>query len=425
MDVTITRRVIELVGAGLRGSSAADIARRTGAVPPDTTDEDFYAAFTAYLANEATAQNLRTAWQGAHELVTQGRPGRAQMKDETRIIVTMWPRDVDYRDGFVRDYDDRVEFEMRNLRGIYHAGFIKDCWVLMGVRTIFGDRVVDHINYTWDRLVGSSTNNAQIFSVYDPVEFCGKMSTSAAAMMAGNGAGPGHSNFDQLAGTILAYGGIKNGVAIPDGTDITATLKPGDVVNFTTLDFNGNRAYQDPDGTPVVSSVDVRRFGGGYQMMMNSVLTFAGTVGVPGTAGVAVGYGFNNCFRKANRLQGRNKAGAILTPTCVTPGHVVGQTAHVGAKDSAIIYFPECVRITGWNDQSQGHAFESEMVATIQPARRNGVEVPYDNAPFVIDESAGPKYRQPMWVGSTDVTDESGNAITFLATYQGVRANGA
>lgn len=421
MGVIVEEIGYSLRERGLRGKSALDIALQTGAVPEGTDEAGFYAALAAYAAEENTAQQHRTDWQAAHELPTSTRSGMAQMMDPTRIIITMWPRAADYRDGYTRTYTDRVQFEMRNLKTIYHSDIAADCWVLMGVRTCFDDEWVDHINYSWDRIVGITTNNGQIFSMFDPIGFYGSYSgTTAAEMMAGNGAGPGHGNFDQLTGTILVYGGIKNGATIADGTAIQATLQPGEIINFTTLDFNGTRAMKDPtDDSTVVTSVDVRRFGGGYQMMMNSVLTFGAD------AGVAVGYGFNNCFRLANRLQGRNKAGNLITPTCATPGHVSGQTAIAGLADSAVISFPECVRITGWKDTKPGHAFELELPATIQPARRNGVEIAYDNAGIVSDEAAGPKYRQPIWIGSGDVTDESTNAITFFASFNGVRADGA
>lgn len=386
------------------------------------------------LRQGVAANVLRTDFQSDYELLTASRPGRAKMLDPSRILIKMRPWDADYRDGYVRDDTDFTMFEVRNLAGIYHQGLsYPQCWVMMSAWTCFEGVLVPHINYVWDRLIGSSTtNNGQVPSAFDPIGFFGRSDQSVASIVALAASGPLHGHFDQLTFSLNVTGGRKDGAVIPDGADIQATFKPGEVINFTQLDFNGNRAMYGPaypggDPKPViVTSTDVLRFGGGQQCYANAIHQFEPSPGGGVDNGVVVGYALNNCFRYPNRMQARNKAGDLVTPTCSNPAHISGQTAIVGMKDSAIINFPEAVRVTGWRTgPTAGHCFENEMPATAQPARRNGVEIPYDHPGFVIDDAAGPKYRQPIWVGSADFTAETGNQMNYACYYRGVRANGA
>ena len=356
------------------------------------------------------AQAERVSYQSENELVTANKPVRIEMKDPTRIEVIVRPIDDDYRDGYARFYSDHTIWEMRNLRGIYHAGLAADCWETSSMASVFHEKKVAHCNFAWDRILGGSTNNGQTPSAFNAVLFGGRATDTAATINGLQGSGPFHNNFDQTTSALIVYGGVKNGVTIPDGTDIQSTLKPGDIINATQFDIVGNRVLNGPGGLKFADVNLLRRFGGGRQYTLNDEVAF---VTDPAT-GLTVGTLFNCMFRNADKMQARNKAG------------VVSAVEDVGARDSRIFSFTDGVRTTGWNSADGGRAFEIEQPVGYQPFRRQGSEVAFasENYPLVIDEATGPKVRQYVRQGSTSFDVEPGT-LSFLSYMQGVRADGA
>lgn len=395
----------EYIGPAGGPASEAEVLAETGtsAVTPSTLGA---------WGDAARAQAGRTTYQGFNELVTATKPVRIERPDPYRIVVTTRPIDADYRDGYARSYTDHTVWEFRNLKDIYHAGLGEECWVLCSMKSVFAGLEVDQCNFVWDRLVGgSSTNNGQIFSMFDSILYGGRESDGAAAINALAGSGPGHGNFDQTSSVILVTGGAKNGATITDGTDVRFTLAPGEVINATQFDFIGNRVLNGPGGNKFADVNMLRRLGGGRQLTMNDEVQFVASPAV----GLTVGTGFNCIFRNANRMQARNKAGTVSS------------VETVGVRDSRAFSFTNGVRTTGWNTGALGHAFEIEQPVSFQPFRRNGSEVSFaaENYPLVIDEAAGPKVRQYIRQGSPTFDAETGNLISFLSYLQGVRANGA
>lgn len=358
----------------------------------------------------ARAQAGRIAFQGSRELVTASKPGRVEMVDPTRMLFTLRPTDDDYRDGYTRDYTDHVQWEWRNLRGLYHT-LSADSWVLCSVASVFDGLWVEHANYSWDRMVGGTTNNGQIFSMFDAIQFGGRAGDGATTISALGGSGPGHANYDQTTSALLVTGGVKNGATISNGTDVQATLKPGEIINFSQFDIVGNRTLQGPGGFTFANVNLLRRLGGGSQLLMNDEVAFVDSEAV----GLSAGTGFNCCFRKANQMQGRSGP------------DTVSAVATVGLRDNHVVTFPGAWRVTGWKDTSVGHCLEIEQPDTYRPFRRNGTQVTPTSAndPLMIDEAAGPKVRQYSYQGSTTFDAETGNTLSFLSYLKAVRANGA
>lgn len=392
-----------LVGPGIGPATEEDVLAGTGrdAVTPETLTPWGVAA---------RAAAGRVTFQGSQELVSASKPGRVEMVDPTRMLFTARPSDEDYRDGYVRDYTDHVQFEFRNLRGIYET-VSADSWVLCSVASVFDGLFVDHANYSWDRLVGGNTNNGQIFSMFDAIQFGGRASDGASTISALGGSGPGHHHYDQTTSALIVNGGVKNGAVIANGTDVQATLKPGEIMNFSQFDIVGNRTLQGPGGFTFASVNLLRRLGGGSQLLMNDEVEFVDSEAV----GLTVGTGFNCCFRKATRMQGRSAP------------DTVSAVATVGLKDNHAVTFPGAYRVTGWKDTSVGHCLEIEQPETYRPFRRNGSQVTHVSAndPLMIDEAAGPKVRQYSYQGSSTFDAETGNTLSFLSYLKGVRANGA
>lgn len=392
-----------LVGPGIGPAPLEDVLSGTGqgSVTPGTLMP---------WGEAARAGAGRVAYQGSAELVTASKPGRVEMVDPTRMLHTIRPNDDDYRDGYVRDYTDHVEFEWRNLRGIYED-VAADSWVLCSIASVFDGLRVEHANFAWDRIVGSSTNNGQIFSMFDAIQFGGKASDAPATISALGGSGPGHHHYDQTTNALLVTGGVKNGAVIPNGTDVQATLKPGEIINFSQFDIVGNRTLQGPGGFTFANVNMLRRMGGGAQLLMNEEVAFVSSEPV----GLTVGTGFNCCYRKANRMQGRSGPATVSA------------VADVGLRDNHVVTFPNAWRVTGWKDTSVGHALDIEQPDTYRPFRRNGVQVAHVSAndPLMIDEATGPKVRQYSCQGSTTFDAETGNTLGFLSYLKAVRANGA
>lgn len=393
----------EYVGpAGSPASEASVLAEiGTGPVTPPTLGA---------WGSAGRAQAGRVSYQSQNELVTANKPVRIEMKDPTRIEVTVRPIDDDYRDGYTRFYTDRTIWELRNLRGIYHAGLAADCWETSSMASVFHEKYVAHCIFVWDRILGGSTNNGQTPSAFNAVLFGGRATDSTTDINALAGSGPFHGNFDQTTNALLVTGGVKNGVVIPDETDIQATLKPGDIINCTQFDVVGNRVLNGPGGLKFADVNLLRRFGGGRQYTVNDEVAFVTSV----ATGLTVGTAFNCMFRNANRMQGRNKAGTVTS------------VETVGARDSRSFTFANGVRTTAWDTADDGRAFEIEQPVGYQPFRRQGTEITFaaENYPLVIDEATGPKVRQYVRQGSTTFDTEPGT-LSFLSYMQGVRADGA
>lgn len=394
----------EYVGPVSQPASESEVLDETGtgSVTPSTLGA---------WGDAGRAQAGRTQFQSENELVTANKPVRIEMIDPTRIVITTRPADSDYRDGYARTYTDHTIWEMRNLRGIYHTGMSADCWELSSMWTVFRGLKVAQCNFTWDRIIGSSTNNGQTPSAFNAVLYGGRASDSIASINALQGSGPYHGNFDQTSSALIVYGGVKNGATVPDATNIQSTLKPGDVINATQFDFIGNRVLNGPGGFKFADVNLLRRFGSGRQLILNDETQFVSSPSV----GLTVGTGFNCIFRNANKIQGRSKSG------------VASSVEDVGARDSRSFSFADGVRTTGWSTTALGHAFEIEQPVSFQPFRRNGVEPSFavENYPLVIDEATGPKVRQYIRQGSTSFDAETGNLISTLSYMQGVLANGA
>ena len=157
--VSVTRRRIDMNTRGLRGLSAADIARATGVVPPDTTDPDFYAALTAALAEVNTAILYRGAMQlsmlsGMHP--TANRPVVFCKITEAMAFIDVYPNDAMYRGGLKRRMGDKVRYWMIDA-GPW-MGITRN-WCVAGKSASYGGREQPILTSLYNEKVGSSTSD--------------------------------------------------------------------------------------------------------------------------------------------------------------------------------------------------------------------------------------------------------------------------
>lgn len=157
--VSVTRRRIDMNTRGLRGLSAADIARATGQVPADTTDEDFYDALAASLAETNTAILYRGAMQlsmlsGMHP--TANRPVVFCKITETMAFIDVYPNDAMYRGGLKRRMGDKVRYWMIDA-GPW-MGITRN-WCVAGKSASFGGREQPILTSLYNEKVGSSTSD--------------------------------------------------------------------------------------------------------------------------------------------------------------------------------------------------------------------------------------------------------------------------
>lgn len=158
-EVSVTRRTIELNTRGLRGQSAADVARATGAVPPDTTDAEFFDTLAEYLAEQNTAILYRGAMQlsmlsGMHP--TANRPVVWMRLTDTLAFIDVYPHASMYRGGLKRRMGDKVRYWLIDA-GPWMS--IARNWCVAGKTASFGGREQPILTSIYNEKVGASTSD--------------------------------------------------------------------------------------------------------------------------------------------------------------------------------------------------------------------------------------------------------------------------
>jgi hypothetical protein len=271
---------------------------------------------------------------------------------------------------------------------------------------------VEHVNYSWNKVIGGSTfNSGQTPSIFEFVQFVGKMSDLIATINSSGGSGPGHGNINCTGLAMLPYGAIKGATTLVDGVNIRDTLLTFDVIECTSFDFASNWIYKTPDGTTAITVTGTHRFAPltGQQLLTNFHGVFAATPPV----GVTFGYAQMCPMRDPDRMQSRLAAGGV------SPVKVVG----LGA--GASVDLGEAISVVGWNTKTTGHCLEVSLNPAYLPFRRNGTNAPWIANAFALDNASGPKVYFPTHSNSLDIDEETGNSISTLTYYNAVMANGA
>jgi hypothetical protein len=359
----------------------------------------------------------RPAWAFDWQLPSVSKPVKLVKVEDHRIIVDMRPQDAAYRDGYTRHYTDIVRVEMINLADSFHSGLsIPHLWTICSIWSRFSGVWVEHVNYSWNKLLGGSTfNTGQTSSIFEFVQFVGKMSDTLASIndpaFGGGGSGPGHGKINAVGLAMLPYGAIKGATTLVDGVNIRDSLLTFDVIECTSFDFSSNWIYKTPDGTTGITVTGLHRFAPltGQQLTTNFNAAFAATP----TVGVTFGYAQMCPMRDPDRMQSRLAAGGV------------GAVQVVGLGAGASVDLGQAISVVGWNTKTAGHCLEIGLNPAYLPFRRNGVNAAWPVNAFALDNVSGPKVYFPTHSNSLDIDEETGNSISTLTYYNAVMANGA
>ena len=367
---------------------------------------------TLRLATDTTVIDQgRAIWGLENALPSATRDVKLCMVEPGRVIIEMRPQNAAYRDGYTRRYDDVVRWEMMNLNGRYHTGqSTPHVWTPISAWSRFKGVWVPHVNYSWDALVGAEVDTGQTFSIFDPVLYIGKSGDSLASINS-PGSGPGHGRINATGFNLLVNGAVRDGTTLSDGTDLRDSLRVGQIITATQVDFFSTWQYLTPDGSVGATVSHLIRFSPDSGHQVTSLCSIAYTSAF--TVLQAVGYYQMLPLRLANRVQARNTS------------HVLSSVVTVGLGANAVTSFALARRVTGWHTDHVGHCMEMEVNAAYVPFRRNGVAATYSEPMFVIDNLAGPKIYGPIAQDSGTTDDETGNTITTLGYYNCVMANTA